>query len=139
MLYAWANDPMTRHQSFSSEPIPWVDHLSWFHRVLADPQHTLWFLLEIVPVASIRFDAAGARARVSVQVAPDARGRGLGLRVVQEATALYVSATARSLDAHVKQGNTASARIFERAGFRQASDLADGSLHFELAGPYNAP
>ena len=123
LLFEWANDPTTRAQSFRTEPIAWESHVAWFERVLADPARVLWLLEDDGrPVASIRFEAVAetegdADAVVSVQVAPDARGRGYGRRVVAEATALYVSATARRVVAEIRPSNTASARVFEAAGY----------------------
>ncbi|MBB2924152.1 GNAT family N-acetyltransferase [Cellulomonas cellasea] len=130
LLFTWANDPATRAQSFSTGPIAWESHVAWFERVLADPARVLWLLEDDGrPVASIRFEARGgagepgdADAVVSVQAAPDARGRGYGRRVVAEATALYVSATARRVVAEIRPSNTASARVFEAAGYVLVDD-----------------
>ena len=30
MIWSWANDPLTRAVSFSSDPIPWESHVEWF-------------------------------------------------------------------------------------------------------------
>lgn len=130
LLFAWANDPETRVQSFNSDPIPWDGHVAWLGRVLADPARVVWLLCDPVPVASIRFDAEVGRAVVSVQVAPERRGNGYGARVVAEASALYVTATGRTIDAEIKPGNTASVRTFERAGYALA-DSGD-PLRYEL-------
>src|SRR4051794_2784713 len=89
VLFIWANDPVTRAQSFSSDPIPWEGHVAWFSRVLADPDRVIWLLEDRgVPVGSIRFDAEGERAVVSVQISPEHRKRGFGHRLVSEASRL---------------------------------------------------
>ena len=36
-LWEWANDPLTRAQSFSPTAIPWDSHVAWFEARLADP------------------------------------------------------------------------------------------------------
>lgn len=119
-LYEWANDPDTRRQSFDSDPIPWGGHVTWLERVLADPAVTLWILCDPEPVASIRFAADRDRATVSVQVAPEARGQGIGTALIAEATGLYTSSTGRTVDAWIKPDNGASVRAFEAAGYRVA-------------------
>lgn len=133
LLHEWANDPETRAQSFTTDPIPWDGHVAWFGRVLADPDRCLWLLENYgQSVGSIRFDAENGRALVSVQIAPQARGQGLGKRIVGEASALYRSATGRVLDAEIKPGNAASIRAFEAAGYQRQADREDGSRHYTL-------
>lgn len=121
-LFAWANDPETRRQSFTTSMVQWEAHLAWLRRLLEDPDRVIWMLCNPAPVASIRFAADGDRAVVSVQVAPEERWRGYGQRIVSEASALYLSATGRPIDAEIKPGNVASLQTFEAAGYRLVDD-----------------
>lgn len=132
LLFEWVNDPETRRQSFTTAPVAWEEHVAWFGRVLADPDRVLWLLCADAPVASIRFDAEGGRAVVSVQVAPERRREGHGRRIVAEASALYTSVTGRVLDAHIKPDNLASIAVFEKAGYTRVEDT-DDSLHYVLS------
>ena len=56
------------------------------------------------------------RLEVSVDVAPGARGRGVGTALAIAATSLVPSG--EPLYAHVSPGNVASVRAFLRAGYR---------------------
>jgi RimJ/RimL family protein N-acetyltransferase len=133
LLFGWVNDPATRGSSFSSAPVSWDDHVVWFHRLLADADRVLWVLEDGGrPVASIRFEGSGDGAVVSVQVAPEHRGRGHGRRIVAEASMLYASATGRVLGAGIKAGNAASLTVFESAGYQRGPDRADGSRWYVL-------
>ncbi|MBI4644486.1 MAG: UDP-2,4-diacetamido-2,4,6-trideoxy-beta-L-altropyranose hydrolase, partial [Deltaproteobacteria bacterium] len=45
MLWEWANDPEVRKNSFSSDPIPWEQHVSWFESKLRDPGYLFFIVL----------------------------------------------------------------------------------------------
>lgn len=127
LLFHWANAPEIRSNSFNAAPITWEEHVAWLDTMLADPAKVIWLSTEgSVPVASIRFEAEGQRARVSVQVSPDAQGKGIGSRLISEATALYVDATGRTVEAEIKADNVASIRAFESAGYSRAEQPAPG-------------
>lgn len=120
LLFRWANDPLARRMSFSSAPIPWDDHQRWFAAKLADPT-CLLFLAEDgsdTPVALVRFDIRDERAVVSVSVAPEARGRGIGAHAIRlGAEEAKASARIGEVLAYIKPENTASIRAFRAAGF----------------------
>lgn len=42
MYFDWANDPMTRQQSYNSEPIPYVNHENWFINQLESNRSILY-------------------------------------------------------------------------------------------------
>jgi RimJ/RimL family protein N-acetyltransferase len=110
LLFEWASDPETRAQSFTSAPIAWEEHLSWFrHRVDADDVLMLIGELEGEPVGHVRFE----HGEVSVVVAPGHRGRGLASALIAAGTAAYGGPAV----ARVKPENVASRRAFERAGY----------------------
>lgn len=121
-LWIWANDRLTRAQSYRSGRIPWTAHLRWFHSKLATPGRVRIYLgMAHGPAGQIRFEVARPGvAHVGVSVAGEFRGRGLGARLV----AAGCRRAARDLRlrrvlAYVKENNAASLRAFERAGFRR--------------------
>lgn len=125
LLWEWANDPETRRVSFSTESIPWESHLEWLGRKLDDPCVRFYIALDSrnAPVAQVRFDVENDRAVVSVSVAPTERGKGYGVDALQRAAAeLWRSTSARTVDAYIKHGNTASLRAFEAAGYQRQPD-----------------
>jgi len=122
IVFRWANDPTTRAISFSPAAIPWEEHRRWFFARLADPGHL--FAMAITPdgepMAQARFalDGSGA-AVISVSLAPEFRGVGLGSRLIRRAceeasTGLRV----REIRARIKPGNSASLHAFGQAGFQ---------------------
>lgn len=126
LVWAWANDPLTRAGSLSSAPIPYADHHAWFTRRLASraagglaPGAGMWVVERGgEPVGFARLDGGeGGALVVSVHVSPSARGQG----VAQEALVALME-RARSvgvglLVALVHPLNVRSVGLFEGGGF----------------------
>jgi UDP-2,4-diacetamido-2,4,6-trideoxy-beta-L-altropyranose hydrolase len=137
LLWEWVNDPLVRSASFSTEQISWDNHVSWFHGKLAD-HNSAQYVVEAGsrPVGQVRFQIEGGSAVVSVSLASEFRGKGLGAVVVAMATEdLFRTTPVTRADAFVKPGNTASLRLFNRAGFAQSEITRRGNheaVHFVL-------
>lgn len=119
-LWTWANDPVARTASFRSRPIEWDEHVSWFRARREDPSSRIYVVEESGDaVGVVRFELDGSGdAVVSVNVAPSARGRGLGPRALRQACALVADDEAvATVTAYIKPENTASLRAFDQAGF----------------------
>jgi RimJ/RimL family protein N-acetyltransferase len=126
-LLAWRNDPRTRASSFDERMISPAEHRAWLEAAFADPGRLLFIAVEAgVAVGTVRADAHGDTWRVSWTVAPEARGRGVAVRMVKK----FVDGFPRPLLAEVKNTNPASIRVAEAAGFRQISEM-NGILQFE--------
>lgn len=128
LLLKWRNDPATRHASFSSDEISSGDHHRWFVEKLEDPDCAI-LVVEVdgLPVGQIRLDRlAEGVAEISIGLAAEVRGRGLGrkalLRAVPEADRLLGADSIRAL---VKRGNAASLAAFASAGFRVVREKDD--------------
>lgn len=119
LLWEWANDPLTRGRSLDTRPILWPDHLGWLEEMLGRDD-ALVFIGEQhgTPVGVVRFHRRGDEAVISVTVAPDVRGRGVGSRLIRRATALSVELWQVPVAAVIRPENVASIRSFERAGFQ---------------------
>jgi RimJ/RimL family protein N-acetyltransferase len=132
LLWEWANDPEVRAVSFSPEPIPWDQHLQWFHSKLADPNALLYLVtdLEDAPVGEVRYQLQGTRAVVSICLGPEFRGKGYGNTILKMATeALFRSSQVNKIDAYVKPENEASLRLFTSAGFTLGTTGQVGRQH----------
>lgn len=123
LLLAWANDPVTRANSFHPEPIAREEHAAWFQRQIADGRPIL-LIVELyegdrwMPRGHVRVDAEGV---VSLVVAPEARGRGLGRALLSAGIdEVLRGRTGRELRAFVKPDNVPSRRVFAATGFREA-------------------
>jgi len=122
-LFRWRNDPVTRAESLNTAPVPWPDHVEWLARALADPNRVLLIGEQNhAPVGTIRFDGDGDSSDASWTIAPEARGKGMGAKLLSAALAF-----ARTPDviAYIKVGNMASKRIAKKAGFAFASVSGD--------------
>jgi len=123
LLLDWRNDPETRRWAFESGEIERATHEAWFARRRADPDTVIWIAEhDGRPVGQIRLDRDGTEAEVSVALAPEARGGGLGRRLIARAAAEARGALAvERLNARIKPANSASLRAFEAAGFVEAA------------------
>lgn len=124
------NDPAVRAQSIHTASIPWESHEGWFRRKVAD-EATLFFIALAggTPAGVVRFDLLGdGSATISVAVASSLRGKGLGVRIIAEASsALAAALPGTRAIAMVRPSNQASIRAFERAGYeRTGSEVEDG-------------
>jgi len=119
-VLALRNESSTRASSFSTDEVGPEEHHRWFTRKLFDPDCAL-LIVEVdgIPVGQVRLDrVAQDIAEVSIGLAPEARGRGLGRESLRQAVLearrlLFVT----SLRALVKRQNAASLAAFAAAGF----------------------
>lgn len=119
LLFGWANDSLTRNNSFNTEPISYESHVEWYKQILAN-QSVIQYILElnqngrITPVGQIRLDIEGSVAEVSYSISKDYRGLGYGKRVLQlvEDEIEKERINIEKLIAKVKPDNTASAKAF---------------------------
>lgn len=125
-LFDWANDPITRAWSRSTDLIPREDHDRWmqFNVLQGYPQHLVMIAdSDYGSVGVVRFDAEKRdvmRYRVSITVAPQFRGQGLAHGVLAEACRLMQDST---LLAEINSANARSRRIFEKCGFEETSRI----------------
>lgn len=123
ILFQWANDPETRRQAFHTEPIPYEDHIAWFEHVMADKTvHQYLLCRGDILLGQIRLNVEDGRALISYSVSPENRGKGYGaemLRLLERRIASMPLCGITRLVAQVKYGNTASAKTFEKCGYRK--------------------
>jgi len=129
LLLEWRNDPQTRMASHNTEEVKRDEHISWLTRSLDNPSRRLFIAEEDgVPVGTVRADYSDGVYELSWTVAPNARGRGVGKRMV----ALLANQITEPIRAEVKVGNEASIRIAEYAGMEYDRE-DNGVLHYRRA------
>lgn len=127
LLLTWRNDPLTRAMSRNAAKVAPSEHCAWLENALADPARTLYIAeLDGVPVGTLRADTRrDGTTELSWTVAPAARGKGVGRRMVAE----LASRLTGPIRARIKAANAASVRIAEQVGMQLERD--DGEvLHF---------
>jgi UDP-2,4-diacetamido-2,4,6-trideoxy-beta-L-altropyranose hydrolase len=124
LLWEWANDPDVRAASFSSEPIPWGEHLRWFNLKLSN-RNCFLFIAEDsagVPVGQVRFEVvSNNEVVISISVVREKRGKGFGSTIIRLASQkLFELAEIKVIHAYIKQNNKASFRAFMKAGYKES-------------------
>lgn len=119
-LHAWRNHPRIRSVSHQAGEITLESHRVWFARALADPDRLLYVGEQgRTPVGVVRFDRSGSDAEVSIYLAPDRIGTGIGpvLLFCGELALRAAWPDLKGVTASVRPGNAASERLFERCGY----------------------
>ncbi len=120
LLWEWANAPDVRAVSYSTDIIPWEQHVQWFASKQKDPNCV--FCLAInevdVPLGQVRFDVDGTDATISISLDEKFRGQGYGSQLIVLASQkLYKRLPVRLIHAYIKEGNIASIHAFLKAKF----------------------
>jgi spore coat polysaccharide biosynthesis protein SpsF len=121
-LLAWRNDDDAVRWSITGRAVDRCEHATWLPRVLRDPARRTWIgEVDGIPLGMVRVDVRSGTGTVSVAVDPERRGHGAGtalLRALDDELSLDCQVVVRR--ALVHPANTASLRIFERAGYRES-------------------
>jgi RimJ/RimL family protein N-acetyltransferase len=122
LLLTWANDPDTRAAGFKTHRIAPDEHAAWLARTLTLPTRRLYIgMVGEEPVGQVRLDVAdGGEAEVGISIDPERRGQGLGAGLLAagiEAGRRDPELAVERFVARIREGNEASIRLFEGAGF----------------------
>lgn len=123
LLWEWANDPEVRAAAFSSNPVPWKEHVQWFVRKLHDTNCYLSIALDDqdTPVGQVRFDVI-KEDEAEIDVSIDRNKRGLrygGMLISTAVEELFRATPVRAVHAFIKPENKGSIRAFENARFKR--------------------
>jgi UDP-2,4-diacetamido-2,4,6-trideoxy-beta-L-altropyranose hydrolase len=119
-IYAWRNEQVVRMASRNSKIISWSDHKRWFDEILRDKNRCLLIgEFEEQSVGVIRFNLDDDTAEVSIYLASNWIGRGVGKLFLQSAELWLVDHVPRvhKLKAVVLGENSRSWRLFEESGY----------------------
>jgi UDP-2,4-diacetamido-2,4,6-trideoxy-beta-L-altropyranose hydrolase len=137
LLWEWANDAVVRASAFSSETIGWDEHVEWFRSKLNDRNCRILVCSDAsgAPVGQIRFEKREVSdADLDVTVDGRLRGLGFGGRLIDlGANWAFQESGLTRLNAFVKPENVASAKAFERAGFKRQETVTikgQTALHY---------
>ena len=118
LIYDWSNDPITRANSYSSEPILFENHVTWFSNKLMD-KNSYFYIAEFkgYPAGLVRYEIKGDHAVVGILVGEDYRGKGLATEFLRGSGYFYFKENDLPVFAYIKTQNKASIGAFERAGY----------------------
>jgi RimJ/RimL family protein N-acetyltransferase len=124
-VWKWRNNPLVRNVSFSVKEISWEIHNKWFNEKLRG-RNSYMYIAYIrndddldYDVGVIRFDIKGNYAEVNVFLSPSYIGKGLGYTIIMSGTEQFViDSGVMKIIALIKGDNIASARSFEKAGYK---------------------
>lgn len=135
-MLRWRNDPLTRAMSRNQAPLDEAAHRAWLAGALGDRRRLLLIGMDDRrPAGMLRFDWRDDRQwEVSIALAPEARGRGMGKGLLKLALEHFFSTHGgAAVLAEVRPDNLPSRRLFLSAGFVAAGE-ADGNAQYVLAG-----
>lgn len=118
LLFNWANDPITRQNSFNSKNISYDEHVIWFSNNISDS--VLIFLnRDDRPVGLVRLDYKSNEWVISISVDPYHRGHGYSSQMLNLALESYFlnNSLIEFITAYIKSENNISKKTFQRAGF----------------------
>jgi RimJ/RimL family protein N-acetyltransferase len=121
-IWTLRNDEDVRRASFDSAVIPWDTHQRWFLESLERGDRKVYMVeVEGLSQGVARLDIARDEAAVSIHLAPEWRGRGIGPVALGRLSELaFHDLGLRRLVASVKSDNLASRAAFAKAGFIEA-------------------
>ena len=127
ILLRWANDPVTRQNAFSTQPIPAATHKAWFRNRLCNKENCRLYIVETidrVPLGQVRFERQNKAWEVHYVLAPVFRGRGLGHVMLKAALSKFRAdiGDGTLIIGQVKITNPASQKIFQKLGFETRAD-----------------
>ncbi len=127
LFMRWRLDPTTQEMSFhtlSSSPEYFVKYFDKYFYIKDLRPFFLW--VNGHAAAFVGFDpyvSAAKAAEISIVVAPEDRGQGVGKKALFAACSLATEQGYEELYAEIKPHNSASLRLFENAGFVFVSEV----------------
>lgn len=113
LLLLWRNDKMSRESSHNTKPVDLDSHMKWLASSISSPTRKLYIAsIDNLPIGTVRLDYLDGESEISWTVAPSARGRGFGKRMVGGITETLT----HPIKATVMKGNTASVKIARSLG-----------------------
>lgn len=125
LILKWRNDPLTLAMSFHQKKSPFSEFFPHFclNYYLLKELPPLFAKVQGERVAFIRFRPykESDTCEISIVVAPEWRGKGIGTAILLQLRALVKDRGYSEIYAEIKPENIASKKAFEKAGFTFAS------------------
>ncbi|WP_025707324.1 UDP-2,4-diacetamido-2,4,6-trideoxy-beta-L-altropyranose hydrolase [Paenibacillus graminis] len=127
ILWMWEcrNDAESRSNSVHTDEIPYSEHVKWVEQSKSMLNRKLMIAWDgEFKIAVVRLDKDGDSAIVSLNVAKEHRNKGNALKILRELETTVIKWDRRihTLQALIRSENTASIRVFLKAGYKQCSN-----------------
>lgn len=132
LVFNWANDKLSRANSYFTEPIALETHKNWFAKKLQD-KNCIIFIAEMnsVPAGMVRYEIANEHTVVGILLDENFRGKGIAVNLLKDTAPLYFKDSLKPVHAYIKHSNSASVRSFERAGYKKLrAEVVQGAESF---------
>lgn len=132
LLYKWANDPLVRANSFSTEIIDYEKHQEWFQNLLVDNSSIQYiYLCDNEMIGQIRIKIKDEMAELSYSIRADRRHMGHGKNILQllKEQIKIDCPRVKKLTGNVKAENIASQQALLSAGFTETSKRFEISVN----------
>lgn len=123
LLYEWVNEEETRKNAFHSEPIPYENHVKWFHNILQSDQVLQYlYIYNEEPIGQVRLNLNENSALIDYSISKPHRGQGHGKHILRlaEDTVKMNYPVIKRLVAQVKTENIASQKVIEDLNYRKS-------------------
>ena len=134
-IFEWRNDKLTRTMSHTTDIVDWEGQSAWFASSLENKNRLLLLCEnknESKKMAVVRFDVNSTRALVSINLAPDMRGKGISKQCLSGSIESFKNEFPQltTLDAEIKLENIASQKLFKSIELVNIRDNID-TRYFE--------
>lgn len=122
VLFEWANEPLVRKNSFSSEKICYEEHRKWFEGLLENENCRQYiYMYKGKETGQARITLNGENAEISYSICAKMRGQGHGSKLLQSVCRQIQQdfPEVRKLFGKVKTDNEASQKAFKKAGYEE--------------------
>jgi sialic acid synthase SpsE/RimJ/RimL family protein N-acetyltransferase len=127
LLYAWRMDPHTRQMSLHTQPMTPKEFAEYFLKFFYVKDLPPLFITAVCqPVAFVGFDLFDSKdkaTRVSLIVAPEKRGKGIGSKALILASDFAKRQGYEELFAEIRPENSVSLAVFKKCGFEPQGSI----------------
>lgn len=124
------NEPASLAVAASQEVVPLAQHVAWFNNKYFTGKGGICFVVEIDQnvVGYCRFDLEGDHYLNSIAVSSAMHGKGIGTLLLDQSVKQL--RPPKPILAEVRKHNTVSIKMFERCGFKKASE-DDKNIYYQ--------
>lgn len=121
-IWHWRNHPEVRKVCYKTEPLLYKEHRRWFNDRI-DRAGTDFFIVENEnkqKIGQVRFEKNSKNsAWININLNPDFFGKGLGSKIIKNATGYYMGKypEIKDVKAEILDTNIVSQKAFKRAGY----------------------